>query len=407
MWMALFCISLQNPYGLFPVTLGTYCLLVVYVCSLIIGISITYNKTAFKVKSTEGIQKQLDYLIENKYVLIATAICIAFLSYIYSKQSILLLTISAMELRNDGVQELLFESNPILGLFNNFFVRPCTYFIEVLAAYVLLYRRKKIIPLLLFISVVLLSAMIGGSRGVIVKIIVYAIFLSYCCPFLQGNSKKSNIKLFISLFVFGIMIFAVVAYLTAQRLYNINEFSFETILLGVDSMLIHVETYLVGPFRALDYAFKHDYFDKLGGPTLGCSTLGFIPGMLKIFLGKLGIAFTTPNNVIYGTLQNDWIWIGRDFNFAYTPLLNFYMDFGILGILIIPFLFGLVIKRYSMKLFVSMNVAYLFLVAFFFNVVFESHFGWILYHWNCFVYFIYFYFLRKFISRNYSSIVLS
>lgn len=400
MWMALFLISLQNPYGLFPVSFNVYCLLVIYVSSLILGISSTFNKNVSKIESTAKIQKQLDYLIDNKYVLVLTAIIIVFLMYIYSKQAILLLSISAMDLRNEGIQELLFESNSTLGLFNNFLVRPLTYFIEVLAAYVLLYRRNKIIPLILFVSVVLLSALIGGSRGVIVKVLVYAIFLSYCCPFLETKSKKNNIKLYVSLFIFGIIIFGFVSYLTAQRLYNINEFSFEAVMLGVDSMLVHVETYLVGPFRALDYALKHDYFNKLGGPTLGCSTLGFIEGMAKIFIEKIGIKYTTANNVIYATLQNDWIWIGRNFNFAYTPLLNFYLDFGILGILLIPFIFGAIIKKYCIKLFSSMNLAYLFLVAFFFNVVFESHFGWILYHWNCFVYFVYFYILKRFLSKS-------
>jgi len=404
MWTFIFFISLQNPYGLLPVSAKTYTLLLIYVCSLVIGLSVSNKRNVNSskyIKFDNVIQKQLDYLLDNKYVLIIVSICILFLLYIFSKQQAILLQISAMQLRNEGVQDLLFEGNSLLGLFNNFVVKPFTFIIEILVAYVLLYRRTKVLPLFLFTTEVLLSALIGGSRGVFLKILVYIIFIYFCCPFLQNkSSRKANLKLLLSVLVFAIIIFTTVSYLTAQRLYNIKEFSIDAVLLGFDSMLIHIETYLVGPFRALDYAFENDYFNKLGGPTLGRSTLGFIEGFFEIFFGKLGIDYTPANNIIYKTLQNNWIWIGRDFNFAYTPLLNYYMDFGLLGILIIPFVFGMIIKKYCLKLYRSKNLAILFLLAFFFNVIFESHFGWVLYHWNCFLILIYIYIIYKYFNKR-------
>ena len=93
---------------------------------------------------------------------------------------------------------------------------------------------------------------------------------------------------------------------------------------------------------------------------------------------KLGIPFDKELNNLVEIKQNTPIDIGSGFswNALYTVVLYFYLDFGIIGIIILPLLFGLLLKLLINKMYNKKSLSLLMLVYFYFQIIFFSVFDY-------------------------------
>ena len=403
LWIGLFLISYSNPYDLFPVSEKVYLLLLIFVISFTIGITFAYNHNEFNIREDFIIKAKdsLDKLVDKKAMMYASIICLLVLLYAFFRQQSALQYATISEYRVEGTQDYLFGERSWIGIIYNLFVTPFSYVLYVLFAYLLVFRREKRFFLIISALVVVLSTSINNARGILLIVIVFVVFVVWCCPFFSQRIKMGkqlrNI-LILTAFIFGAISF--VSYLTAQRMFGENEFSKESVEMGVETMNKHIVTYFVGPFRSFEYALDNDYFNQLNGPTFGRSTFGFIEGFLGFVLQKIGIPFQTANGRIYNKLQNEWIYVGWSTNFAYTSLFNYYMDFGYLGILFLPAFFGAIIKKLCNKYLCNHNPAIMLLLGYLFYASYECYFGWILYYWPVAFYFIIIIILYKYSKRK-------
>lgn len=404
LWILLIGVSSFNPYNLYPVTDRTYLLCLLFVISFTIGITFTHNKTTIRLPDSYSNQATLniDRIIENKVFIFISIFCVLFLFYAFSQTKVALVSQSVAELRNGGGQDYLWHGNSLLGLTYNLIVVPFSSLSHILLAFIILFRRKKIFLLTLCTLNILLSASINNGRGVLITVIVYMFFILYCCPFFtKGKNIKSNAWTLILTIMVLLGIFAIVSFMTAQRMYGVDEFNTENISMGLEVLGKHIITYFVGPLRSLDYAFENDYFHELGYPTYGQSTFGFVFGFIDLFLSKIGLDITFANEVIYHKLQHEWIWIGINTNFAYTAIFNFYIDFGIIGVLFLPALFGSIIKRICNSYLHYPNPITFLLLGYLFEILYECFFGWKFYYWPNMAYLILLWIMNYYRKRYY------
>jgi len=102
-----------------------------------------------------------------------------------------------------------------------------------------------------------------------------------------------------------------------------------------------------------------------------------LDSFVSIFLNNVGIDYTSLENII-GFLQTDYIYIGQDieFNYAYTNVLYFYLDFGIPGIIVFSFLWGYFIRRMIFLFYQRLDMYMTILLCYLYSIIFLSVFTW-------------------------------
>lgn len=394
-WVVALLLSTTNPYGLNNVSAFTYIVLIVYVASFVVGCSVGNSKRQHPIRRSR-IGVMIEGIVSNKAFQTFVLICDLFLLYLYIKEKALLLIYSAADLRLD-LDELLYQGNSFLGLSKNMIIDPLTPIITFFSAYMLLYNRNKLVPLVLVLFYAIIAAFLGGSRGGILRLATYGLFTLLCKDYLSTNAvtKMGKGKL-LTFSLIVIVVLIVMSNMTSQRLYGTQGFSWNAVMLGMDDLSQNFVTYCTGPFRALDYSFSSDYLTDLGGHKFGSCTFGFIDGLIAVFLGPLGIKYVPGFKVVASYLQENWIDIGNHmFNFAYTAPFMHYMDFGYLGIILCPFLFGFTFRRLVNKFYDKTNPFLLITIAYLFTVAIDSGFTWRLYRHNAGMTLLYLYILYK------------
>lgn len=398
-WLVALVLSSTNPYGLDSVEVSTYAVLVIYVASFVLGCTVVGNTTPVQTESSM-IGTMIDDVTTNKLFQIFVLACDLFLLNLYIKEQALLSIHSAADIRLD-LDELLYQGNSFLGLGKNMIIDPLTPVMTFFSSYMLLYNRKKLIPLALVLFYAIIAAFLGGSRGGILRLATYGLFALLCKNYLSpnGRSKMSIGRLFSFSIVVGVVLI-VMSNMTSQRLYGTAGFSWDAVILGMDDLSQNFVTYCTGPFRALDHSFTNDYLNTLGGYKYGSCTFGFIDGLIAVFLGPLGVKYTPGFKVVSSYLQENWIDIGGHmFNFAYTAPFMHYMDFGYIGVVLCPFVFGLILRRLVNKFYEHKNPFLLITVAYLFTVAIDSGFTWRLYRHNAGMTLLYLYFLYRIYDR--------
>ena len=388
-WCFLLVLSVFNPYNLKPVRPLTYLYLCTFVIMVLIGMNISTARVSYRtVPSYSKASLAFNHLATNKWMLVVVVIADAFLLFFCLKLRELLETMSALDYRNTGgLQNDLFGGNSLIGLTYTFLVTPMTFFANVFFAYLILFNRKASLPISLYALFIILRSYLESQRSGLVDVFIFIIFFVFCCPFFMSgkSNKKLAIKNIILIGAVSVISFALLSFMTNQRLNNENTFSMSAVYDGVGDTCNHLVLYSIGPFRAFDYALINHYTDRLGGHSYGLSTLGFVDYSLQLVSNNLGINYDTANGRIYKLLQDNWISIPHNFNFAYTAVFNFYMDFGFLGILVIPFVLGCILKRFIVKFTHTSNPIALLVVAYIFYVLANCYFTWRMYEMSAMV----------------------
>lgn len=400
-WGVVLLISTFNPYNLDEVSMDTYFLLLLYVSSFTIGTLLPKRNASSYYSVSINMNFWVDRIIINKIFLLFIVFLDAIVLFLYLRTQALLAMYDVAEMRAD-LDSILYQGNSFLALTKNMIINPLTPILTFLGAYILFYNRKKILPLILVGVFVILSALIEGSRSGILRIAIYCFFMLLCRPIFTGEKMKFSFKSFLLFIPIIAVVLIIMSNMTAQREFNLTGFSWENALLGMDSLFKHFVTYCVGPFRALEYSFDADYLSKIGGYKLGGCTMGFIDGMLSLVLGIMGFNYIPASRGLTTLLQDNWINIGGfGFNFAYTAVIFHYMDFGILGVIILPMIWGYIVGVFANKFYKTKNPILLILLAYMFTVMLNSIFTWRLYRHVAFMTFFLVFILYKWYKRKY------
>lgn len=407
-WCFLLILSIFNPNNLKPVSPVAYLYISTFVLMVLTGLNF-YNvsENTGKISSYNTIPSAFNHIATNKWMLTVLIIADLFLIFFCFQLRDLLEKMSALDYRNTGgLQNFLFDGNSIIGLTYTFLVTPMTFFSNIFLAYLILFNRKAIFPIILYAIFIVLRSYLEGQRSGLVDVFIFIAFFIFCCPFFisdKKNKKTVRVKMIKNIFFIGIIslaAFSILSFMTNQRLHNENEFSMNAVSDGANDTFNHLLIYSIGPFRALDYAIDNNYIGRLHGYAFGRSTFGFVDYSLQLILNNLGIKYNTANGHIYKLLQDNWISIPNDFNFAYTAIFNFYIDFGFLGVLIIPFILGALVKILIIKFTNTCNPITLLAIAYLFYVLINSYFTWRMYDMSAMVTIIWLFIFKRMLKNH-------
>ena len=404
-WALSILVSLTNPYGFYIVSDKTYALLLINVIAFTAGVLVYGNKGTTAVKSTQlkNVQFDIEHIIDSKLFMAILIISDIILIVLYMRFAALLASYSAVEVRTEA--DLLFEGSSFLSLTYNLFLNPFCSIVMFLASYLIIFNRKKILPLLLMILFVYIYSEVTVSRLSFFRLFLCVIFILFCRSIFARTvhrRRRFSVGSFLGVISSVIIVFSILAFMTAQRNHGVNSFSFQAVSIGADDLLHDFASYSVGPFRAFDYAINADYISEFGGLQYGRSTLGFIDCFFELILRRVGVNYHSSYSKVIDLLQNEWIDIGggSTFNFAYTAVFTHYIDLGYVGVILFPFLFGLIFHYFVRQFEKSQSTAILILLSYLFFVAVFTVFNWRLDRHNSTFLFIYLYFMNKLINRK-------
>lgn len=86
---------------------------------------------------------------------------------------------------------------------------------------------------------------------------------------------------------------------------------------------------------------------KSGGPYCGRMTLSSVEATVRLLLTRIGIDYETPVQRA-GKIKGETIPVSPEFtqwNALFTSALIYYLDFGLIGIVFVPFFIGLLYRK--------------------------------------------------------------
>ena len=249
-------------------------------------------------------------------------------------------------------------SSTIEVVFYNYFIEGSSYFIIFAVAFSIVWGRiKNIVFYLLILSFFFYSA-VGAGRTASVDIILNVVLLfilrkiiSPKGPLSQNsfNRRFQHIKkrriCFIALAL--ISFYGLTIYLTSYRM-GLTDISVANFVIGNDEFKRNIIVYCTAPFRALEYAITN--FQGTLGLHYGRLTFAGFDEPIGFFFNYIGVDYPIINNLV-GGLISEPIQIGNNqsINALYTCIFSFYFDFGIIGVIILPFLYGLLFRKIIVK----------------------------------------------------------
>lgn len=368
-WIIPLGISMLNPFDLYSVSLETYIIVLIGSFSFIIGYSFTRQKR--EPNNEANIVNSITNLSKLSLFKIFFLFNFLFIGILAVAQWKLIEMQGGMGNLKLDLFELIFNNNSILYFIYQALSIPLFYILSMIVTFSLI-SGKFNKTIILYLVYILIFSYVGGKRG------YFAIFIQY---FLIAFIVRLNITKLKNMrkipiakiaLIGGAMIVGA-AYMTASGKSSTGDDSINAALSENSKNYI---LYQIGPYRAFDYALENNYLDKYGAYTYGRSSFGgffdyYGSGILKL----LGLNIKDARSLSMKPLQDNSIYISRDrdWNFSFTSFYYFLFDFGWLGIIIVPLIFGMFV-RYSVNLFIAYKtigsmclMGYLFMACFLFQ----------------------------------------
>ena len=348
-WSLWLVISTLNPFGVFPVANRVYLLLLLNVFMFTLGF-VLYGQIRRRQKGRlleNGTFKRT--VLNNSMFKLVLIVLLAAVGYLFFKYLAILNLKGAAGGRTTlfDVGELFVNKYEIF--FYGLAIKPFAEVLAVVFICLLIFKRKPLI-LTLCSAFIFIYGAIGSGRMYYASIVIFLGYVLYLKKQILSKGifefqpvKKATHEGAKRKFLLGVLLLLVVllmAFITAQRL-GYSGSKGEVLLSGGREFFKQSVWYMTGSFRALDYALAQDYAG-MTGYFHGRATFAGFDSLTKLVVHGLGGTYESANNVIIPMLQETLLISPEiNYNFAYTNVLVHYLDFGIWGVAIFPFLFGL------------------------------------------------------------------
>lgn len=220
----------------------------------------------------------------------------------------------------------------------------------------------------------LFYVILTGGRGQVLSLL-FALFYVIIC----FNSNKKNIrfskKQMISLgllFAFSFYLMTLVTNFRGHGDFKMDEREKDE---ANKSMALTFLNYTVVPINLFDVSLKENYKEKFGGNQYGKATFVGVDYLIESVAKRMGISYKTDLYIVEYVQDNrKQCAKDREYNYAYSMFFYNYMDFGLLGVVLIPFIFGYFIRYAIKKYYEQSNFLRMLMVVLMFNLMFTSHF---------------------------------
>ena len=229
-------------------------------------------------------------------------------------------------------------SSAFENLFFNYIVVGLVSIAAIFFAIMLVNKKVKNILFWICGATIIMYSLIGYGRMMFLNVAIYIIISLLIQYNIKELLNEKNILKLVILIMLFILIFTAMLY---ARTYNKNLTVGENIISTFNSQARQVITYVTGGLRMLDN-YIYNAFEGIDGFTFGRATLAGFEEIILYPLKGIGLEIDSYNNMISGISQ-EYTVIGENnlsFNAFYTCVMNFYSDFGILGVIIFPILYA-------------------------------------------------------------------
>lgn len=347
----IFLFSSFDPMGFYPVSLYAYSLSILSIVFFSIGF------VSFRIKSSE-IGKVLKnktfniFVLENKvYKIVLILFCVS-MAYFVNKYILLLANYTAIESRLIRYNINFFGNSVWVNLFYNV-ILTSFFYISVFVICGCLFVKKNKLVFILTLLYVLMYSFVGSGREPIFFLFFNLLFYLFLFKSLKCESVfalkiiRFNFKSKFYILCMLILAMGFLLFLSGLR-ENVNVRSLETIYLVSESLLNNILSYLLGPIRAFDFIIHSDYYlDKLGYPWGGLAVFSGLNEYLYMFLQFLGIDAGVSSSRIIGHVQEIQLSVSPNvqyFNYTFTAFLTCYLDYGIISVVLYPFIGGILFR---------------------------------------------------------------
>lgn len=368
-------LSMLNFYGLFNVSNYIYFLWIISIIITIVGILFftKYYKEEKLAEFRNTVGSITNRLINSKALLIISIILCLFFVYYKYRYSSITADMSTETLRIARYDEL-FSSGIEMILYNYVFVNILKCMLMIMAVLMVFKKFKNRIFILTLFNLILYVS-IGYGRMIIFQLIMYYMLSSLI---LSDKRRKIKLKNVLLLLVAGIVILLIGAIIIVIRLKGIEELTINNIFeFGINEQFQQIYIYFTGGFRMLEKYIKSGLYN-VNNFTITRLTFGGIEDILALFIGKIGISFTSINAIV-GPATQEIVNIGSSvyMNAFYTCVMNFYNDLGVIGIVIYSLLHSFLIS-YTINNFIKKKdiVSYILMMYVFSNLLSS------IYRWN-------------------------
>lgn len=360
-WFFALFLSTQGILGLSIPKNSTLILLILHLFTFLIGFKMVPINNAFIVNHNH-LQNSVDRLLDNRFFHIILVVCLV---YVLSLFTIFYRAVVVMQSLSD-VRSDFYEGDlygPLYSMINMFILTPFDYVLFPLFGY-LSVKRRNWQWFLIMVYLIVHSSLAGGRLGYI-RIVLGIIFFVYCLANTNGNINR--LKQFVIMGTVAVVTYCLIIITSAGRT-GYTDVSSSSLEIGQEVANEHITTYTSGPISAFDYALENHYEKLVDGYKYGGLIFTTIEGLCYTILGKIGIAYERPITPVVELLQTQRIDIGVSYhwNALYTSCIYYYLDFGIIGVIIIPFFIGILFRRVIKKFYDNNNVYGFILLAYIF-----------------------------------------
>ncbi|OHT44641.1 O-antigen polymerase [Flavobacterium tructae] len=375
-WLCLLGISLSNPFGLYEVSLWTYCLILLSISFFSFGFIFNRLITKIEIKKEDTnieavLLESYDKTKGSKlFVSLLVLFSIIIFNYLMQYQKAILLfgTEEARVMRYFVGNVFKYQ---IEIYFYNYVIESFSIFVSAYLAFSFVWLRFNKVFFLSLIYVYLYSSF-GSGRFYIIELGFFICFLFLLKNKVFSNKnktlslkekKKIKTRKRVTLLVIIPTLFCF--YLFSIYLSNFRkglfELNYENFITGNSDFFEQIIVYCVGSFRALEYGLNS--LSKEFPITFGSMNFGGLDEFLGFLLRIFGINYQY-SNVLYGELTSKTITIGFDqeYNALYTNVFGQYLDFGILGIVFLSFFWGFIFNLFVVA-FQKLKTFYLLLMV--------------------------------------------
>lgn len=338
-WFGSLIISTFRPLGLYEISNKAYVLLILGGFAFILGMLFVGNRP-YALSRT--INKDTDFLLTNKIFLI----CLLLLTLYYLphlKEAILYSQLQGKAARVNPDTDIHPDNKIFSSVYNQLGFLLFHLTNVVFWRGILYFKTKYTFPLVIVGSYILIFCLLNGGRVVVMILLMYLIFLFFYKHKFRIRIKPKDLILWGSGFLFALLL---MSYITAYRKTGTYFIESADLKESLGETVERIVSYSTLPFVLFDRALTNDYFMELGAPYLGRVTFSGLDHALWLLLRNF-INYEPTLNTIVAFFQENYFSVStlKEANYAYTGLLYHYLDFGYIGIVFLPCLFGVLFRR--------------------------------------------------------------
>lgn len=395
------CISLAAttylPYGIKEIHTFSYVLLLVGVLSFTFGmISVKSKDLVENTASVFKVNALLEKMLSSKYTMLLISLSVLFLIK-YALIAIAVAELQGFADVNDQYN-LIFQGNSLAQMIYGYILTPLFHFSLVLMSYYVInfksFWKKCLVQFIICIFNLLMFIAIGGGRSTIMIVVLYLLITFVC---ITPKERLIDFPLKKVFYICLTIFLSITAVSLVSNYRNFGTFFVNDNTVESSDGLELLIRYSLLPFVMFDYGIEHDYLNKFG-LQFGRATLMGLDNWIYIPMKVLGVQYETASHIT-NYLEETWIQYdssGTYANYAYTGLMYHYLDFGYIGIIFFPFLFGHIFRRVILKFIANPRLSLLLLLTMCFFLTMHSVFTCYLIKGWTGLYFIVLFILNKF-----------